>query len=109
MRRCLITVLACGALTLSQAQAGSPAPLTAEALGTFEGIEQFCGPIDPAATAKLRETIKQLVQNADEAQLAALRDSDGYRSAYDSVQQAAGKGNPQDAKRFCSTSPTNGK
>jgi len=61
----------------------------------------YCGPIDPAATDRLGQMIKQLVQGASGQQLAEVRNSDEYRKAYDSVVNSAGKIAPRNAAQFC--------
>jgi len=76
-----------------------------QALGISESILNYCGSVDPAAAAKLRDKIKQLVRGASEQQLAQARNSDEYRKAYDSVADFAGKVDPRNAKRFCSATP----
>jgi hypothetical protein len=86
------------------AHADGPA-LNAPMLGLTESILQYCGPVDPAVAAKLREKIKQLVQGASEQQLAQVRNSDEYRKAYASVVEFVGKVDEHDAKRICSESP----
>ena len=86
------------------AHADGPA-LNASMLGMTESILQYCGPLDPAAAAKLREKIIQLVQGASEQQLAQVRNSDEYRKAYDSVVDIVGKVDERDATRICSESP----
>jgi len=86
------------------AHADKPA-LNAQALGISESILNYCGPVDPASAAKLREKIKQLVQGASEQQLAQVRNSDEYRQAYDSVVDFVGKVDEHNAKQLCSESP----
>jgi len=73
--------------------------------GSPESVINYCGPIDPAATDRLRQMIKQVVQGASEQQLAEVRKSDEYRKAYDSVVDFVGKIDQHNAKRFCSEAP----
>jgi len=73
----------------------------AKKLGVAEGVVNYCGPIDPAATDRLGQMIKQLVQGASGQQLAEVRNSDEYRKAYDSVVNSAGKIAPRNAAQFC--------
>jgi len=70
-----------------------------------ESVINYCGPIDPAATDRLRQMIKQVVQGASEQQLAEVRKSDEYRKAYDSVVDFVGKIDQHNAKQFCSEAP----
>jgi hypothetical protein len=51
----------------ASAQADAPRP-SAPALGLSEGILNFCGPRDPAAAARLRQKISELVQRASAQQ-----------------------------------------
>jgi len=97
--------LACIGLALPPLALADGPPPSAQALGVAESVINYCGPIDPAATARLRQMIKQLVQGASEEQLAEVRKSDEYRKAYDSVVDFAGKIDPRNAKRFCSETP----
>jgi hypothetical protein len=97
--------LACVGLALPPlAFADAPLP-SAQALGVAESVINYCGPIDPAATDRLRQMIKQLVQGASEQRLAEVRKSDEYQKAYDSVVDFVGKIDPHNAKRFCSEAP----
>jgi hypothetical protein len=104
MRR-IPALLVCGGLALSPVAYADGPVLTAQALGITEGVLNYCGSIDPAAAAKLRERIKQLVRGASEQQLADVRHSDEYRRAYDSVVDFVGKVDEHNAKRICSESP----
>jgi len=97
--------LGCVGLALPPlALADAPSP-SAQALGVAESVINYCDPIDPAATHRLRQMIKQLVQGAGEPQLAEVRKSDEYRKAYDSVVDFVGKIDPRNATRFCSEAP----
>jgi hypothetical protein len=81
--------------------AESAAP-DAQVLGIADSVVKYCGPIDAAATERLRRMLKQLEQGASEQRLAEVRKSDEYREAYDSVAGFVGKVNPHDAWKFCS-------
>ncbi len=95
----------CAGLALAPlAFADAPAP-NPQALGVAESIVSFCGPIDPAATDKLRQLIKQLVHGASEQQLAEVRRTEEYRRAYDSVVEFTGKVDQHNVKQFCAETP----
>jgi hypothetical protein len=84
---------------------GDGALPNARVLGVNESALSYCGSRDPAAAARLRQKIEQLVQGASVQQLAEVRNSDEYRKAYDSVVDFVGKIDPHNAKRFCSEAP----
>jgi hypothetical protein len=91
-------------LALSPLALADGSPPSAHALGVAESVINYCGPIEPAATDRLRQKVKQLVQGASEQQLAEVRKSDEYRKAYDSVVDFVGKIDQHNAKQFCSQS-----
>jgi hypothetical protein len=95
-----LALLVCGWLVAPLAHADGPA-LNAQTLGVSESILNYCGPLDPAAAAKLRAKIKQLVRGASEQQLAQMRNSDEYRQAYDSLVDFVAKVDVHNAKRIC--------
>ena len=97
--------LACAWVALPLLVHADAPAVNPQALGISESILNYCGSVDPAAAAKLRDKIKQLVRGASEQQLAQARNSDEYRKAYDSVVDFAGKVDPRNAKRFCSATP----
>lgn len=105
----LAGLLACGWLaTLPPATAAEPT-VDAQSLGITESILAYCGPIDPEAAAKIRERIRDLARGASEQQLAAVRNSEEYRRAYDSMVEFAGKIDEHNAKRVCSETPAKSK
>jgi hypothetical protein len=83
--------------------AEGPAP-NAHVLGVAESVLNYCEPLDPAASARMRTIIGQLVQGVSQAQLDEVRESDEYRKAYDSVAEFVGKVDAPNAKRICSES-----
>ncbi len=97
--------LGCVCLALPALAFADGPPPSAQALGVAESVINYCGPIDPAATDRLRQMIKQLVQGASEQQLAEVRKSDEYRKAYDSMVDFVGKIDQHNAKRFCAETP----
>ena len=106
LQKRFVVLLACGLFAVALlARADAPAP-NAQELGTMESILQNCGPIDPAAAAKLQEKVKQLVQGASEQVLAKV-ESDEYKQAYASITDVVTAApNPAAA---CSGSPTDNK
>jgi hypothetical protein len=78
-------------------------------LGVTEGALTYCAPINPAVLDKLHELARQLTQGASEQQLAAVRASEAYRKAYDSVHGLVTSANERDAKRLCSKPAAEGK
>jgi len=73
----------------------------ARVLGVNEGALSYCGSRDPAAAARLRQRIEQLVLGASAQQLAEVRNSDEYRKAYDSVADFVAKIDEHNVTRFC--------
>jgi len=84
---------------------GDGALPNARVLGVNEGALSYCGVRDPAAAARLRQKIEQLVQVASAQQLAEVRNSDEYRKAYDSVVDFVAKIDEHNVKRFCAQTP----
>jgi hypothetical protein len=83
--------------------AQAPAP-SAHVLGVAESVLNYCEPLDPAASAKMRSFIEQLVQGVSPKDLDAVRESDEYKKAFDSMNEFVGKVDPRNAKRVCSES-----
>jgi hypothetical protein len=81
------------------------APPNARVLGVNESALSYCGARDPAAAARLRQKIEQLVQGASAQQLAEVRNSDEYRKAYDSVVDFVARIDEHNVKRFCAETP----
>ena len=88
--------------SLSFADAPTPNP---QALGIAESVSNFCSPIDAGAADRLRQLIKQLVQGANDKQLAEVRNSEEYRKAYDSVVEFTGKIDQHNVRKFCAETP----
>jgi len=83
------------------AHADDGARPNARVLGVNEGALSYCGSRDPAAAARLRQRIEQLVLGASAQQLAEVRNSDEYRKAYDSVADFVAKIDEHNVTRFC--------
>ena len=94
-------VCGCAALALAQSVLADEPTLSAQALGTVEGIVNFCAQVDPKAATRYQEQVKLLVQGAPEETVAEVRMSDAYRQAYDSVADAVSKGAERDAMKAC--------
>lgn len=88
--------------SLSFADVPTPNP---QALGIAESVSNFCSPIDAGAADRLRQLIKQLVQGANDKQLAEVRNTEEYRKAYDSVVEFTGKIDQHNVKKFCAETP----
>ena len=86
---------------LASAQAPPP---NAHVLGVAESVLNYCAPLDPAAGARMRTFIEQLVQGVSPQDLSAVRESDEYRKAFDSVTDFVGKVDAANAKRVCAES-----
>jgi hypothetical protein len=84
-------------------------PPNAHVLGVAESTLNFCAPVDPAAGARMRAVIEQMVQGVSEKDLSAVRESEEYRQAYDAVTDFVGKVDPHNAKRVCAESVADGK
>ncbi len=99
--RCLV-LLACGCLIAPElASAGAAVP-DARALGVAEAMLGYCTKADPAAAAKQREWIKQLVGDASRKTLVEVRQSAEYRKAYDSETGFIAKVESHNIRRLCS-------
>ncbi len=85
--------------------AGEPSS-DARMLALAEGALNYCGPIDPAAAQRLRQSIGQFVQGAGERRLAEVRSSDEYPRTYQSLVDFTAKIDPRNAARFCAEQPS---
>jgi hypothetical protein len=96
--------LACAGLALPALGWAEAPPPNAHVLGVAESALNYCGPLDPAAAARMRTIIEQLLQGVSQQQLSEVRESDEYRKAYDSVTDFVGKVDEHNAKRICAES-----
>ena len=101
----LLALLICAWLAAPPAVRADTRALDVRALGITESVLQYCGPLDPAAAAKLRDKVKHLVKGASQQQLTQARGSAEYRKAYDSVTNFVGKVDTHNAKRICYETP----
>ena len=101
----LLALLACAWLVTPLAARADTRALDVRTLGITESVLQYCGPLDPAAAAKLRDKVKHLVKGASQQQHTQARGSAEYRKAYDSVTNFVGKIDEHNAKRICYESP----
>jgi hypothetical protein len=99
----IAAALVLGFLLVRVAHAGEPV-INAQELGIVEAVLKICGKSDPTAAAKLHDRIAQLTKGASKYAMARARASEGYRSAYDSVQQLVGTVDESKAKKVCSES-----
>jgi hypothetical protein len=96
--------LACTSLVFPALVWAEAPPPNAHVLGVAESTLNYCASLDPAASARMRTIIEQLVQGVSQQQLSEVRESDEYRKAYDSVTDFVGKVDEHNAKRICSES-----
>ena len=101
----LLALLACAWLVTPLAARADTRALDVRTLGITESVLQYCGPLDPAAAAKLKVKIKHLVKGVSEQQLTQARGSSEYRKAYDSVTNFVSKIDERNAKRICYETP----
>ena len=73
----------------------------ARTLGITEGILTYCTKVDPPSAVKYRERIKLLVEGASDATLVAVRNSDAYLKARESMDDFISKVDEHNAKRVC--------
>jgi hypothetical protein len=103
--KAFLTWMMCGWCLLPWAsQAGEVPAGSAKMLAIAESVLHFCGSVDPIATAKLQAKIKELVKGLSEQQVAQLRQSTEYQSAYSSMEEFVGKVDEHNAKQVCSES-----
>jgi hypothetical protein len=94
-------LLACAVLagaTLVRADGTGP---DARTLGITEGILTYCTKVDPPSAVKYRERVKLLVEGASDATLVAVRNSDAYLKARESMDDFISKVDEHNAKRVC--------
>ena len=106
--RTLWPLIAFGCLAAPLTFATEPT-VDVQSLGITDSILAYCGRLDPATAGKIRERIKQLEDGASEQQLAAIRDSEEYHKAYDSMADFVSKVDEHNAKRVCSAPVAPGK
>lgn len=92
---CLLPWLAHADTTLSA---------NARQLGIVESVLHYCGSVDPAVAGKLNEKIKELTKGLSAQQVAELRQSAEYQSAYSFMEEFVGKVDEHNAKQVCSES-----
>jgi hypothetical protein len=78
--------------------------LDAKTLGVAEAMVGYCQKADPADAGKYAELVKQIVKGQSDKVIAAVRQSDAYRQAYDSMSDFASKVDEHNAKTTCSKS-----
>jgi len=87
------------------ARADVPAGVDVQSLGLLEGALHACEAVDPEAAARLKERRAQITQGASEDQIARLRATVPYRTAYASITEFAGKVDKANERKFCSQTP----
>ena len=91
------------ALSVEPAAPGAHIP-DAHSLGTIEGIFNKCSEIDPAHAGEYRDRAKKATEGASDNAVSAIRDSDAYKEAYESVSGSIVAGNVKDALKACTGS-----
>ena|ERR1700688_116632 len=100
-----IVGLAVGLAFGGAALADDSAPaLDAKTLGVAEAMVGYCQKADPADAAKYAQLVKQIVNGQSDKVVAAVRQSDAYRQAYDSMTDFVSKVDEHNAKTTCSKS-----
>jgi hypothetical protein len=78
--------------------------LDARTLGVAEAMVGYCQKADPADAEKYAQLVKQIVKGQSDKIIAAVRESDAYRQAYDSMSDFVSKVDEHNAKVTCSKS-----
>ena len=87
------------------ASSAPAATINAHDLGITESMLHFCGRVDPASGARLKEKLRLLVQGATIETLEQARQSEDYRKAHRSTDAFIAKIDEHNFKRFCAESP----
>ena len=98
-KRRLCTLILAGALPWTLG--ADSAAIDPVKLATTESVFGACADISTSLAEKLRVKLKELTQDASESQLAEVRHSDAYRSAYGAVQGLFAQNDGHDIKRRC--------
>lgn len=75
--------------------------IDAQRLAITERALEFCGPVDPDNSKKLREKIAQWLKGASPDALARTRGSDDYKKGYASMDKFMADIDPRNAKVVC--------
>jgi hypothetical protein len=78
--------------------------LQARSLGIWDRVVQYCASSDPAAASQLRDKINELTKGLSNQQIADLRQSDEYHSAYTWMDGFVSQVDEHNTKRLCSES-----
>lgn len=89
-----------GFLAAATAFAGD-ARIDPQKLAITERAVEYCGPIDPAISNKLREKVAEMVKGVTPDALARIRGSVDYKQTQSSMDQFISKIDPRNAKVFC--------
>jgi hypothetical protein len=81
--------------------ADTPAP-SAHALGVADGLLKYCEKADAPAALAIQKGIKGLVGNSSAVNVARIRASDEYRSAYNSITDFLARVDDHNAHVVCS-------
>jgi len=75
--------------------------LSNRSLAVLEGTVAFCTEANPASSSKYHETAKRVVTGGSEKHLAERRDTEEYKSAYQSVGAVLGELSKEQVKTAC--------
>ena len=92
------TFLALSLLTPAQT---APKPISAPALGVFEGMLNFCGKVNPQSADKYKEMAKSLTKDQPAAALAEIRDSREYKDSAGQIGKKLGAMSTKEALATC--------
>jgi hypothetical protein len=65
---------------------------------------KYCARVDAPDAARLQEKVKRLVHGASDAEVARIRSTAEYRTAYDAVTDFVSKVDEHNARQACSGS-----
>lgn len=101
MSSAAILAVALGGIAGSAAAFAGEAPIDAQKFAITERALEFCGPVDPDISNKLREKVAQMVRGATPDAVARVRSSDDYKKAHSTMDEFITKIDPRNAKVFC--------
>jgi hypothetical protein len=96
----LASLLACGVLAGTAAQAAEP-QINAQELALVDRALEFCGPVDADSVKKLKERLAEITKTASADVVAQARASDTYKQSYATMDSFIGQIDPRNAKVAC--------
>lgn len=95
-------LFSCAAIALPQF-ARADLPFNGQALGLMQSTLDFCAQLYPEATPRYIEEARFLVQSVSEKEVADIRSTYEYKTAYDSATAALGKASQRDTVKVCNS------